>query len=137
MLIRLDFSGHRHRHQGTSMISIVESDNGRSPCGITGDLDRVFDSLCAAVQKDRFLLEIAWSQVNETFGESNIRFVHHHAKAGMREIGRLFCNGPGDLWPSMSNIHHTDAACEVDIAIAINIFNHSSISFCRKYVHGG
>src|SRR5437016_4970116 len=137
VFIGLDLGSHGHGHQSTTMKSIVEGDNGGSSCCITNNLDSIFNRLCPTIEEESFLGKVSRRYVNDPLGKCNIRFVHHHAKASMREFSSLFGNGSGHLRTSMTNIHGTNATCKVDIAITIDIFDDGPIGFRCKYVHRG
>src|SRR5207248_5650074 len=119
------------------MKGVVEDDNSRTSCGIANDLNRVFHSLGATVKKESLFGKTARGYLYDAFCQCYVWFIHHHTKAGMCESSSLFRNGPGHLWTCMANIHGTNAASKVDIAVTVYIFNHSSVSFSREYVHRG
>jgi hypothetical protein len=54
----------------------------------------------------------------------------------MREFGRLLCNGSGDFWAGMANVHSTYTTSKVNILVAIYVFDYSPIGLSCKYVHG-
>src|SRR5579863_7506106 len=67
IFIRLDFSSHRHGHQCSTMIRIVEGDNSRSSRSITSNFDGIFNSFRATVKEDGFLGEVARYDVHDFF----------------------------------------------------------------------
>src|SRR5207249_6136267 len=109
ILIRLDFGGHGHGHQSTTVEGIVKDDNGRASGGKASDLDGVFDCLGTAVEEEGFLGKVARSYLADTFGKCNVWLIHHDAEAGMGEFGCLLGNGLCYFWAGVSNVHGTNA----------------------------
>src|SRR5258706_1287313 len=115
------------------MEGIVKRDDGRSSCRPASDLYGIFDSFRTTIEEERFLRKIAGRQLYDTFGQVDIRFVHHHTEACMCKFGGLLRDGSSHFWSRMPNIHGANTAREIDIAIAVDIFDNGTISPSRQY----
>jgi hypothetical protein len=51
----------------------------------------------------------------------------------MCKFGSLLRDGSSHFWSRMPNIHGANTAREIDIAIAVDIFDNGTISLSRKY----
>jgi hypothetical protein len=53
----------------------------------------------------------------------------------MRKFCRLFSDGLGYFWPTMSNIHHSDATGKIDKTISIDILDNCTVRAGSKNIH--
>jgi hypothetical protein len=53
----------------------------------------------------------------------------------MRKLFGLFRDSSGDFWPRVPDVHGTKAASEIDVEVAVNIFNDGSVGLGRKDIH--
>src|SRR5689334_18381392 len=109
------------------MKSVVKDDNPGSPGCITRDLDGIFNCLSTGCKKCNFFGKSARRYLCEASRECHIWFVHDCCKTGMRKFCGLLCNGPGNFWMSMTNVHSPVTNGKIDVTIAINIFDDGAI----------
>ncbi len=119
------------------MKAIVKNNDRGPPAGVTRNLDRVLYGLGATVKKDGLLREFAGDQFAEAFGQFDVGFVHYHAKAGMREFRSLLGDGREDFRARVANVHCANASGEVNIPVAINIFDHRALGSRNENIHRG
>ncbi len=118
------------------MIAVIEGDDGWFAGGVTRDLYGILNRFRATIEENGFLGEISRRDFDDTLGKRHVWLVHHDAKAGMHKFRGLLGDGLHHLRTAMTDVHDTDAPGKIDIAIAIDIFDHGPFGLFSKYGHG-
>ena len=103
------------------MKAVCEGDHSGAICGCTGNLDRVFNGFCAAGKEDRFSRTNAGEDAVEFGRQLDIGLIHRDLEAGMCDLIKLGFHGVNDTGMVMTDVHHANAADEVNIFAAFNI----------------
>src|SRR5204863_6592522 len=115
-----------------AMKGILEAQD-RGTLGVAaGNLDRVLDCFGSGIHEEGFLRKIAGSNGVHSFRQPYIALIRHDVKAGVQESPQLLLHGVDDFWSAMSSIQASNAAREIDQAIAVDIFDHRSVSLCDE-----
>ncbi len=120
-LVGLHFSGERHGKQAAAVEGAAK---GNHPWALgvgAGNLDGVFHRLSAGGEQRGFLGVAAGREGVELFGQADIAFIRHDLIAGVGEVLQLLLQRGDDLGMAMADVHHRDAAGEVDIALAFDV----------------
>jgi hypothetical protein len=90
-------------------------------------LDRSLNSLGARVAKERFLL-IAGSNLRQLLPERRSGFVWMQVRAAVNELVKLVLGGFDDSFVSVADIRHCDTGKDVEILVAIEVFDGTALS---------
>ncbi len=127
--IRMRLAGERQRHHGAAVERVFEGDDARALGIGASNLDRVLDSLGAAVDKDSFLRELARRNFVHALGEANVALVGRDLHAGVQEAVELVFHGVDDRFLAMPDVEAADASGEVEVAVAVNVFEPGVFGF--------
>ena len=124
--VGLDLAGQAHTHIGAAVKGVFEADDPLAFGGVAGNLDGVFHRLSAAVAEHGSLVKSSRHQPAEAFGQFDGRCIGQHHETGMGEFGGLVLDRRDDLGMGVADIHHSDAAGEIDIRAPFNVVEHRS-----------
>src|SRR5205823_1768574 len=119
--VRVDLSGQGHGEQGAAVKAVVEGNNGRPACRSPGDLDRVLDSLCTAVEEEGLLGKIARGEGAQPPCQLHVWGVHGHRETGVDKGLGLAHNGLHDPRMTVPYREGADSGGEVDVDLAVHI----------------
>src|SRR6266478_525937 len=105
------------------MEGVLETDDGGTLGVGTGDLDGVFDGFGTGIDEDGFLREVAGSERVQFFGNGDVAFVGSDGEAKMQVLFELLADGGEEARRAVTNIETANAAGEIEIAIAVDVFN--------------
>ncbi len=117
------FAGERHGEKRAAVESIFETDDGGTFCVGARDLDGVFDGFGAGIEKDGFFREIAGSERVQFFRNGDVAFVRGDGEAEMQIFFELLANRGDDARGAMADIEAADSSGEIDVAIAVDVFD--------------
>ena len=129
----MGFAGERERHHRAAVESVFEGDDPRALCVGAGDLDCVLDGFGAAVHEQRFLRKLAGRDFVHALGEPDVTFVGRDLHAGVQEVVELSVHGGDYRLLAMADIEAADAAGEIDVAVAVDVFEPGVFGF--RYIH--
>ena len=109
------------------MESIFEANDGGTFCIGASDLDGIFDGFCAGIYKNSFLRKIAGSQRVQFFGDGDVAFVGGDGETQVQMLFELLADRGDDARRAMADIEAADASGEIDIAIAVDVFDHRAV----------
>jgi hypothetical protein len=117
------------------VVGVLE-DNDGGPLGVVaGDLDRVLHGLGPAVHKHGLLGEVARRQAAELVRQPDGGLVRAHHEAGVGEFIGLGLDGRHHPGMAVADVHHGDAAAEIDVVPALHVAHDRTPGGCD--VHGG
>ena len=120
--IRMRLAGESERHHGAAVESVFEGDD-RGTLGIgAGDLDGVLYRFGSAVDEESFLGKLSRRDFVHALGEADVAFVGRDLDAGVEVFIELAADGLDDGLLAMTSVGAADASGEVDVAVAIDIF---------------
>src|SRR5262249_40367856 len=102
---------------------IFKTDNGRPARVGARNLNRVLDGLSTRVHKHGLLGKIARRNFVQALSESDVSLVGKYVEAGMQEAIELPANGFHHAGGAVPCVEASDAAGEIDHAIAIDVFD--------------
>ncbi len=120
-LIRLHFAGERHGKQAAAVEGAAK---GNHPWALgvgAGNLDGVFHGFSAGGEQRGFLRVAAGREGVELFGQADIALIRHDLIASVGEVLQLLLQRGDDFRVAMADVHHRDAASEVDVAAAFDV----------------
>src|SRR5262249_28273423 len=120
-LIRFHFAGHTHGQQSPSVEGMFEYDHAFTLCMMTCDFHRIFYCLGAAICNHRFLGKGAGRDAVQFLRKLDIRFILRDAETGMSESLQLIRSRLNDLRVSVSDVHSSNAAGEVDHYVSVDV----------------
>ncbi len=85
------------------------------------DLHRVFDRLGAGGEQRRLLGVRARRELVQLLGERHVALIRHNLVAGVREALQLRLDRRDHLRVAVADVHHRDAAGEVDVALSLHV----------------
>ncbi|MNG13188.1 hypothetical protein D3C84_968500 [compost metagenome] len=86
-----------------------------------GDLHRVFHRFGTRGEKCGFIGVLAADHFAQALGQVQVRLVGHDLEAGMGDLLQLGLHGRDDLGVIVADVQHTDAADEVQVALAVHV----------------
>ena len=95
------------------MEAVVKRDHGRPAGRCARDLDRVLNCFRAAVEKQRLLGELTWRKGGDAARQFDVRLVHRHAEARVRESSDLPLDGLHHFRVRVTHRQRSDAGGEV------------------------
>jgi hypothetical protein len=107
--------------------SVLETDDGRALGVGAGDLDGVFDGFGAGVEKDGFLWKISGSEGVQLFRDGDVALVRSDGEAEMQVFLELRLNRSDYAGRAVANVEAADAAGEIEIAIAVDVFDGGAV----------
>src|SRR5579872_324215 len=121
-LIRMRLAGQRQRHHGAAVKCIFERNDARPLRGCPRNLHRVLNRLGATVHKDGLLRELTGRHFVHALGQTHVTLVWRDLHAGVQEMVELifYCVHHG--FATMAHVEAADAAREIKIAVAIDVF---------------
>ncbi len=122
-------AGEGERHHGAAVEGIFEGDDGGTLAVRARDLHCILDGFGAAVHEKCFLGEFSWSDFVQALGEPDVAFVGRHLHTGVHEAIELLANGADDGFTAMTDVEAPNAAGEVDVAVAVDIFEPCPLGF--------
>src|SRR4029077_19235665 len=125
--IRMCFAGERHGEKGAAMESVPETDHGGTLGVGAVDFDGVLDGLRAGIHEDVFFREVAGSEGVEFFRDSDVALVGSDGEAEMQMFFELFADSGEHAGRAVANIEAADAAGEIEIAIAVDVFDGGAV----------
>src|SRR2546423_2404127 len=126
--VRMRFAGQGHGQQGASVERVFKA-NDRGALGVgAGDFDGVLDGFRAGVQDDGFLGNFAWSEGVQFFRESDVALVGSDREAEVQVFFELLAQGGYYTGRAMADIEAADSSREIDVAVAVDVFDHGSFS---------
>src|SRR5260370_25921888 len=134
--VRMRLAGERHSEKRASVKGIFEANDSGPFCIRAGDLNGVFDSLGPGIEKNRFLSKTARSERIQFFGDSNIAFIWSDGEAEVQILFELLADRRGDAWGAVADIEATYSSGEIDVTVAVDIFNARAIGTRGEYGRG-
>ena len=99
----------RERHHGTAVEGIFECDDGRTSRVSASNLDRVLDSLGAAVHKKCFLGKLARREFIQPLSKTDVTLVRSDLDTGMQKTIELTANRIDDHITPVPHVKAADA----------------------------
>ena len=103
------------------MKAAAEADHRGPPGGHPCDLDRVLDRFSAGAEEDCLLRPIYRRDLAKPLGEPEVRLVVDDLKRSVGCVVELLPDRLHDARVGVADVHHADAACEVDVALAADV----------------
>ena len=91
-----------------------------------GDLDGILDCFGAAVDEESFLGKFSGRDFVHALGEADVAFVGRDLDAGVEEFVELAADGIDHRFLAMTGVGAADASGEIDVAVAVDIFEPAS-----------
>ena len=121
--IRMRLAGQRHGEKRAAMEGVFETNDGGTLGVGAGNLDGVFDGLCARVNEDGFLGKIAGSKRVEFFGNRDVAFVGSDRETEMQVLLELLADGGEHAVRAVADVEAADAAGKIEISIAVDVLD--------------
>ena len=115
-------AGESQRHHGAAVECVFKGDDAGTLGVGARDLHGVLDRLCATIYEDRFLRELSGSHFIHAFREADVTLVRRDLHAGVEEFVDLVFYSFDDRFLAMADVEASDAAGEIEVAIAIDVF---------------
>ena len=128
-LIRMRLAGEGQRHHGAPVERVFKRDDAGTLGKSARDLDGIFDCLGSAVHEDRLLRKLPRSHFIHALGEPNVALIRRHLHAGVEESVELIFHRADDRFLAMADVQAADAAGEVEVAVAIDVFKPGIFGF--------
>src|SRR5579883_1996348 len=134
--IRMRLAGEAHGEKGAAVEGILEANDGGPARVSAGDFDGVFDGFGAGIQEDGLFLEAAGSQGIDFFSERDVALIGRDGEAKVQVHFELRAEGRSDTRGLMTHIEAADSAGEIEVAVAVNVFERGAIGGGDEDRHG-
>src|SRR5262249_40639067 len=119
--VRRHLAGERQREQRPAVEAVLEAQHAGPLRGVPRNLHGVLDRFGAAVDEQRLLRERSGREPGETLGKGDVRLVGQDREADVREALGLFSEGGDDRRRGMPDVHHADAAGEIELDVLVDV----------------
>ena len=113
--------GQRHAHHRPAVEGLRVAEDGLPPGGLARELDRVLDRLRPGVEQHRLGGPAVRQDAHELLAQGDIGLVRGHVDARVDEAGRLLLDRAHDVRVAVPDVHHADAAREIDEVRAVGV----------------
>jgi len=127
----MGLAGEGERHHGAAVESVFEGDDAGALGVGTSDLDCILDGLCAAVHEDCFLCKFSRRDFVHALGEVDVTLVGRNLDTGVQKVVELILDGFDDSFLTMTDVKAPDATREIEIAVAVNVFEPGVFGLCN------
>src|SRR6184192_1873916 len=132
-LVGMSLTSERQRHHGASVKGVFKRNDPGSTRVHSGNLHCVFYCLSTSVHEHSLLAEPPWRNLVHSFGEPHVTLIRRPLRAGVEIPIQLLPNRSNHSLTSMPDVDAANAAREVDIAIAIDVFEPGVLRLCYIY----
>src|SRR5258708_14404435 len=129
----MSLAGESERHHGAALEGIFEGDDARTLGVSACDFHGVLDSFGTTVDKEGFLWKLARSEFVHALGQADVAFVRRDLDAGVKEAVELVFDSFDHFVAAMAGVGTANAAGEVDVAVAVDVFEPRIFGFGHKH----